>query len=573
MKIDNSDVLNDLGEMIEKSKEKLRKAGPLADVELNEKFKEAYRISLKKSGTKIDFFKNTARILKPNNLSIYLPNQWFVLSAYVDLAREILKYRNYTEMIINENGDKFFIEQNKLSKDDVYKKLRDKEDNEVNKIFNLEVRSFFRKNHFPDNIVQENAKLLQRFVSDYSWWHGAKGIERRNDYYVSPVLSVLELVNTSQGYVADIVHLYATDDELYSTALELNNYDDIKDVSEINEETSPYNGKTAENIIYYGAPGTGKSYGVSEYVNDHICENQEKYDASKDDCKYVFRATLHPEYTYSDFVGQVMPVVEKNGDEKSITYDFKPGVFTEALTYAEKHSDEAVFLVLEELSRANVAAVFGDVFQLLDRKDNGRSEYGIDNALIANAVYGDEERKVFIPGNLFIIGTVNTSDQNVFAMDTAFKRRFNWKYVSIDVPEEKKAEFNQDNNPEFMVDGIKTDWLKFYTELDKFITSELGMTEDKQIGPYFIKFRKTGDEYDEPGEIIKDKLLQYLWDDVQGVARNMYAEKTLFLKKFTSYSMLYDAFDKGESVFSNEFISRLGKSVKAAVDEESNQND
>ena len=267
-------------------------------------------------------------------------------------------------------------------------------------------------------------------------------------------------------------------------------------------------------------------------------------------------------------------MVEKNGDEKSITYDFKPGVFTEALTYAEKHPDEAVFLVLEELSRANVAAVFGDVFQLLDRNDNGRSEYGIDNALIANAVYGDEKRKVFIPGNLFIIGTVNTSDQNVFAMDTAFKRRFNWKYVSINVPEEKQDEFNKDNNPEFMIDGIRTDWLEFYTELDKFITSELGMTEDKQIGPYFIKFRKKGDEYDEPKEIIKDKLLQYLWDDVQGVARNMYAEKTLFIKEFTSYSMLYDAFDKGESVFSKEFISRLGKSGKAAADDEaSDQND
>ena len=100
------------------------------------------------------------------------------------------------------------------------------------------------------------------------------------------------------------------------------------------------------------------------------------------------------------------------------------------------------------------------------------------------------------------------------------------------------------------------------------------MTEDKQIGPYFIKFRKKGDEYDEPKEIIKDKLLQYLWDDVQGVARNMYAEKTLFLKEFTSYSMLYDAFDKGESVFSKEFISRLGKSGKAAADDEaSDQND
>lgn len=348
---------------------------------------------------------------------------------------------------------------------------------------------------------------------------------------------------------------------------------DVVDVSEINEEAAPYNGKTAENIIYYGAPGTGKSYGVSEYVNDHICEKQEEYDAGRDDCRYVFRATLHPEYTYSDFVGQVMPVVEKNGDEKSITYDFKPGVFTEALTYAEKHPDEAVFLVLEELSRANVAAVFGDVFQLLDRNDNGRSEYGIDNALIANAVYGDEKRKVFIPGNLFIIGTVNTSDQNVFAMDTAFKRRFNWKYVSINVPEEKQDEFNKDNNPEFMIDGIRTDWLEFYTELDKFITSELGMTEDKQIGPYFIKFRKTGDEYDEPREIIKDKLLQYLWDDVQGVARNMYAEKTLFLKEFTSYSMLYDAFDRGEKVFSDEFASCLGKSGKAAVDEAPGKND
>ena len=307
------------------------------------------------------------------------------------------------------------------------------------------------------------------------------------------------------------------------------------------------------NIIYYGAPGTGKSHKLDELI--------------KKENTNTFRVTLHPEYTYSDFVGQLLPVSKKandGNDKYTVSYEFVPGIFTIALKEAINNPDRSVYLILEELSRANVAAVFGDLFQLLDRK-NGISEYPIDNPDISKIVYGKANtdqntyKKIYIPNNLSILATVNTSDQNVYPMDTAFKRRFEWRYVSTDYGSNSE-DFKDNNNPTIDVgNNIRVTWDNLYKGLNSFIVGELGLNEDKQIGPYFIKFE--GANGDKAHDLVKDKLLQYLWEDINKVANTMSGTgSSLFLGKQTipSFSELYTRFSDRKQVFSDIFLDKLG---------------
>lgn len=166
--------------------------------------------------------------------------------------------------------------------------------------------------------------------------------------------------------------------------------------------------------IYYGAPGTGKSYEILKYLKEKQISDE-----------HIFRVTFHPEYTYSDFVGQILPTVKKNGE---VSYDFAKGVFTLALEKAYQDTSKEVFLIIEEMSRGNCSAIFGDIFQLLDRDnvgtEKGWSKYFINNPIIAKDIIALTDDRIKLPANLSILGTVNTSDQNVFVMDTAFKRRF-----------------------------------------------------------------------------------------------------------------------------------------------------
>ena len=279
--------------------------------------------------------------------------------------------------------------------------------------------------------------------------------------------------------------------------------------------------------------------------------------SAKDNNDNVFRVTLHPEYTYTDFVGQLLP---HSDDNKNVDYKFTPGVFTNALIQAKNHSDNKIYLVLEEMSRANVAAVFGDLFQLLDRK-NGSSEYAINNEEIAKKVYEDPKHKIIIPSNLTILGTVNTSDQNVFVMDTAFKRRFDWKYVSTNAGADSE-DFKNKNNPKINIgDDTIVAWKSLYQALNRFIVGELGLSEDKQIGPYFIKFE--GANPATAHELVRDKLLQYLWEDINSAAVEMYTSSNRLFEdkdKISSFSDLYNKFGKKEKVFSDSFIKSLGVS-------------
>lgn len=308
----------------------------------------------------------------------------------------------------------------------------------------------------------------------------------------------------------------------------------------------------ASNIIYYGAPGTGKSYGVEEFIRKNGVPDYE----AKLGNNLVHRITLYPEYDYSDFVGQVMPIVNNdlNGAETTITYEFTPGDFTIALNKALLNPDKFVFLVMEEMSRANISSVFGDLFQLLDRDNSGRSEYAINNTLIADYVYrGESNKPIYIPSNLMIIGTVNTCDQNVFAMDTAFKRRFNWCYIST-IP---KNGFNNNPSIDIALDDSKditVRWGTLVKSLNDFIVEKMHLREDKQIGPYFIKFND--DKVEKNSPILCDKLLQYLWEDVDMVA-GVNSDVRLFSNKLLSFSSLYESFKNGNAVFSEDFLASL----------------
>lgn len=317
------------------------------------------------------------------------------------------------------------------------------------------------------------------------------------------------------------------------------------------------------NRIYFGAPGTGKSYNIEQFIKENgIADYSDKVD-----CPNVYRATLHPEFTYTDFVGQVMPVVtpiNEDGSNTKIEYKFSPQVFTNALKYAFKNQGEPVFLILEEMSRANVAAVFGDLFQLLDRDNKGESEYRIDNLIISKEIWGEKStRKIYLPRNFFIIGTVNTNDQNVFVMDTAFKRRFEFEYVDANEIAKDEAgvvlnnfKFRFSNNGEA---ELEIDWIELYTTLNQFITGKgetgLGLSEDKQLGQFFIKFRKNDEEYNY--NQFTGKLLEYLWNDVQKVS---YSNVSIFKQELSNFSMAYRKVKNKENIFSQEFLDHLNQS-------------
>ena len=295
--------------------------------------------------------------------------------------------------------------------------------------------------------------------------------------------------------------------------------------------------------IYYGAPGTGKSYSVSNILS-------EKYpNISVRENPFVIRTTIHQDYSYFDFIGSLQPDLD---EKNNITYTFKPGPFSIALKKAFLNPEKEIILVIEEMSRGNIAAIFGDIFQLLDRV-NGFSEYPIDNKLITDYLRKDSniniiEDKIYMPNNLSIIGTVNTSDQNVNVMDTAFKRRFSFEYVSVDPIKDGNNIYL--NSFSFKLGESEFEWIDLYRALNKFIVENLGLNEDKQIGQFFIKFDEKNEDEDNKLQ-IKDKLLQYLWEDVQNIA---ISEETIFDKEIKTFGQLYKEFED-KNIFSETFMN------------------
>lgn len=266
----------------------------------------------------------------------------------------------------------------------------------------------------------------------------------------------------------------------------------------------------AENVLFYGVPGCGKSYSVEQRYESQVTNNQ---------CKV--RVVFHPDYTYSDFVGQLMPVLKEvpnaQGEkEEKLQYDFVPGPFTRILDVAYANHKEKCLLIIEELNRGNAPAIFGEIFQLLDRNDDGSSKYAIYNSDIANEVYKDKLCPIKLPPNLTIVATMNTSDQNVFTMDTAFQRRWQMKHIPNRFTGESLDE-KTINHVAKHLPNSEISWGVFAQTVNKKMhTANLGFggTEDKSLGVYFA----TDNDLDD-AERFAEKVLKYLWDDAFKLGR------------------------------------------------------
>ena len=271
------------------------------------------------------------------------------------------------------------------------------------------------------------------------------------------------------------------------------------------------------NRIIFGAPGTGKS---------HLLEQQrEEYFGDND---HYERVTFHPNYTYSQFVGAYKPVALKREDDDAtsndITYSFVPGPFVRTLMKAKQAPSENFLLVIEEINRANAAAVFGDVFQLLDRDEDGKSEYPIDASedlkkYLEESGVALEGGKIEIPANMYIWATMNSADQGVAPLDAAFKRRWEFEYIGIDDNENELVDCEipipkkENSNGDF--DFVS--WNGFRKALNEKLKGLSGVNEDKLLGPFFISKHRLETAKGNTEDFIKffkSKVLMYLYEDV-----------------------------------------------------------
>ena len=310
------------------------------------------------------------------------------------------------------------------------------------------------------------------------------------------------------------------------------------------------------NRIVFGAPGTGKSFLLNEDKEILLSGTEGSFE----------RVTFHPDYTYSQFVGTYKPIMDEDGN--GIRYDFVPGpfvrVFVAAMKSALSDNPQPHLLLIEEINRAKVAAVFGDVFQLLDRDSDGVSEYEVQTTedirrYLTKEFSGQsiDFDRIRIPDNMFIWSTMNSADQGVYPMDTAFKRRWNFEYLGI-------------NEKETDIDGIgkikianydgDISWNKLRKAINaKMSSNEFRINEDKLMGPYFLSKKVIAS--DENGYIkdkkkfidaFKSKVIMYLYEDAVKQSKHKF-----FDSKYSSkYSSVCEAFDTvGMDIFGSSFVN------------------
>ena len=294
-------------------------------------------------------------------------------------------------------------------------------------------------------------------------------------------------------------------------------------------------------IIYYGVPGSGKSNEI-EKMTSNVPDNQK------------LRIVFHPDYCNTDFVGQLLPVSK----DKDVEYIFKPGPLAKILWRAYHNHSQKYYLIIEEINRGNAAAIFGEFFQLLDRKTklDDASEYGIgwskysiendnlNNYLLSDVEYEDEKyvehhgktsitfgkgisfsskSGIRLPPNLSIFATMNTSDQNVFMLDNAFQRRWSMKLISNKLLKDSE-QYNM--NIHCLLNNMQVPWGAFRDGINNYLISQnLGLStmEDCQLGAFFIH----SDTYEIPAIDFAFKVLKYLWDDVFRMNREQAFKNTL----------------------------------------------
>ena len=525
----------------------------------------------------VQFGNSSSCVTNRNGQRIFLSNNWFYIAAILaPLHEPFYQYKK----LLNQIVDKEVLKQSDSER------------------IRLAVNS-------RTDIDKQDKEYLLKFALEPLWWNGGNSSTGgktldRNDALVSAVLSIAKLVNASQSYVATLWEFFGEHPEYASLLNEAS--DNILSNSASLAKT--INAKESKQTIFFGSPGTGKSWTVQHNVLKDV----------KDD--YIFRTTFHPDTDYSTFVGCYKPISKysswgdpsiseaklldiflRTEDEtlykgsikarywyealihaedlrrlgidaqtlsqklkdkgfastaytneltsgifkiydwlkensligsNTISYNFEPQVFTLAYIKAWQNPTEQVYLVIEEINRGNCAQIFGDLFQLLDRKkevseypvkaETALAEY-LSSVLEGDAAEGIRDGKLSLPANLNIIATMNTSDQSLFPMDSAFKRRWDWKYIPTTPPADKsrtmELSFKDKTTTKYgtTIDAgdYEYDWTEFLEKINEKIQNATH-SDDKQLGFWFVKTEEGAEEITISSFV--SKVVFYLWNDV-----------------------------------------------------------
>lgn len=431
-----------------------------------------------------------------NNSEIKLVDEDFEQNTYINIEDKFFRRVAYnTFLMLLEN----------FGEEKVLEGYEEKVSSAGNKVFHaITLPQYFGSENFigqfesEENYKDIDSKKTKRFVpnglsilgNDYSYFTSQWNANENG----RPLT-----LNNFNKYLSDITegkYIIVKEDNKYK--LKIEGKTRIEEVIDFNNF----------NKIYFGPPGTGKSHAIKEELK--------KLGAKGD--KYS-RVTFHPDYDYHSFVGGYKPFTDTEDDDK-IKYKFVPQVFTDLYVKAWSNTSEDYYLVIEEINRGNCAEIFGDIFQLLDRNP----EYNIEPSSELKAYLKEQENdlnkditdedakvkllfdgKLQMPNNLSILASMNTSDQSLYPMDSAFKRRWDWHYVPIDL---KCTESNFTIN----IDDIhQYSWLEFLAKVNDKIYS-VTKSEDKQIGNWFINASKSENIISK--ELFINKVLFYLWNDV-----------------------------------------------------------
>ena len=427
-----------------------------------------------------------------------------------------------------------------------YDKIKNKEESRT---IPTEIYRFVHEIKNGDYVVSykyvTRSYILGKITSDYYRGNVISKIDRYHKSY-RDLYDVEWVGEISRDYLNDLSkkHLAASskvakiDENVANHVLKKVYEVPMYNIKDIEEE--PFESDLKRNMIYFGAPGTGKSYNLNKDLDD-LTYNYE-------------RVTFHPDYSYANFVGTYKPVPKG----KEISYEYVPGPFMRTLVKALRKPSEPFLLVIEEINRANAAAVFGDVFQLLDRDSNNESRYPIETTEDMRGYLkkevGKNFEKIKIPSNMFIWATMNSADQGVFPMDTAFKRRWDFKYFGI-------------SHNEHLVSNIKVELNGlniFWNDLRKAINKELltyRINEDKLLGPFFVfnEYLDSEISSNEFKEIFKNKIIMYLFEDAARSKRNELFSG-VSKKSNITYSQICEAFDEiGVEIFCDNIKEKFIK--------------
>lgn len=380
---------------------------------------------------------------------------------------------------------------------------------------------------------QENIDRFNKFIYQKSWKSAGNGDGKspgRSDIWNSPVLTAFGTSHSNQGFICEVVGILGGSNDDFSEYSLLDGSYDSDAVS------------GPKNLIVYGAPGTGKSYYISNLLKN----------------AKTIRTVFHNETQNSDFVGSLKPITSPEG---KVTYEFVAGPFINAFVEAVKNPSKQIHLIIEEINRANAAAVFGEIFQLLDREPSGRSEYSIQaDELLTNYLKKNLDPNfnglIYIPENLIINATMNSSDQGVYPLDSAFKRRWSFKYMPIDFQSSPKGAV--------LLDGRRLTWDALAKSINQILSSEYAhLEEDRFVGPWFLSKDEVQSQF---LNSIESKLFTYLWNDV---LRHQQKDKIFNDQNITTFSDLIKVFNRqlaGEHVdiFSELVHMAFDKHIEAA---------